>query len=73
MEYSKVVFLDGDIYFRHNPDALFCAPTPARTAPIAVTPRSSQNPSAGFNAGMFVFNPSRDTFQVRLRSIAWAR
>jgi hypothetical protein len=32
-------------------------------APIAVTPRSSQSPSAGFNAGMFVFNPSRATFQ----------
>jgi alpha-N-acetylglucosamine transferase len=33
MEYSKVAFLDGDIYFRHNPDALFCAPTPPKKVP----------------------------------------
>ena len=31
--------------------------------PIAVTPRSSQELAAGFNAGMFVFQPSRVTYQ----------
>jgi hypothetical protein len=25
-EYSKLVFLDGDIYFRQSADELFCAP-----------------------------------------------
>jgi lipopolysaccharide biosynthesis glycosyltransferase len=34
----------------------------AAQRPIAVTPRSSQDLSAGFNAGMFIFQPSRDMY-----------
>jgi hypothetical protein len=34
-EYSKLVFLDGDIYFRQSADQLFCAPVSAEVrAPL---------------------------------------
>eukprot|EP00238_Polyblepharides_amylifera_P012658 CAMPEP_0196585946 /NCGR_PEP_ID=MMETSP1081-20130531/52636_1 /TAXON_ID=36882 /ORGANISM="Pyramimonas amylifera, Strain CCMP720" /LENGTH=309 /DNA_ID=CAMNT_0041907661 /DNA_START=458 /DNA_END=1387 /DNA_ORIENTATION=- len=61
-EYSKLVYIDGDVYFRSSADPLFCAPADVK-APIAVTPRSSQDKSAGFNAGMFIYLPSRSVYQ----------
>ena len=76
-EYAKIVHLDGDIFIRNNPDSLFCSPVvgydarggegPASVgsgAPlIGVTPRSSQDPKAGFNAGMFVYVPREATYE----------
>eukprot|EP00241_Pyramimonas_parkeae_P005899 CAMPEP_0114246744 /NCGR_PEP_ID=MMETSP0058-20121206/12642_1 /TAXON_ID=36894 /ORGANISM="Pyramimonas parkeae, CCMP726" /LENGTH=425 /DNA_ID=CAMNT_0001359983 /DNA_START=344 /DNA_END=1621 /DNA_ORIENTATION=+ len=61
-EYSKLVYIDGDVYFRQSADELFCAPV-SPTAPIAVTPRSSMDLDAGFNAGMFIYQPSRVVYQ----------
>ena len=57
------VFLDGDIFLRRNPDPLFCVPL-SEARPIGVTPRSSQNPAAGFNAGMFAFRPAERYFDL---------
>ncbi|XRB16058.1 ER membrane protein complex subunit 10 [Pseudoscourfieldia marina] len=75
-EYDKLVHLDGDIFLRNNPDALFCSPVigyapQSRDSPasvgtglplIGVTPRSSQDAKAGFNAGMFVYVPREETY-----------
>uniref|UniRef100_A0A7S0WQN2 Hexosyltransferase n=1 Tax=Pyramimonas obovata TaxID=1411642 RepID=A0A7S0WQN2_9CHLO len=61
-EYSKLVYIDGDVYFRQSADELFCSPVSPKV-PIGVTPRSSQDESAGFNAGMFVYQPNRATYE----------
>jgi len=60
-EYSKLVYIDGDVYFRQSADELFCSQVSPK-APIGVTPRSSQDEAAGFNAGMFIYQPSRATY-----------
>ena len=36
-EYSKLVFLDGDIYFRQSADELFCAPVSAEVLTLTLT------------------------------------
>eukprot|EP00899_Mesostigma_viride_P006562 jgi/Mesvir1/15907/Mv08235-RA.2 len=64
-EYSKVVYLDADVYVRQNADALFCMETD-KEHPVAVTPRSSQDAAAGFNAGMFSFRPNKAIFDELL-------
>ncbi|KAK3258465.1 hypothetical protein CYMTET_32491 [Cymbomonas tetramitiformis] len=61
MEYDKIAYIDGDVYFRQSADELFCADL-SGDFQIGVTPRSSQDRAAGFNAGMFIYRPSRDTF-----------
>ena len=61
-EYQKMVYVDADVYVRQNSDSMFCAETDANKHTIAVTPRSSFDAKAGFNAGMFVYNPSNTVF-----------
>ena len=61
-EYEKMVYVDADVYVRQNSDSMFCAETDPVKHSIAVTPRSSFDTKAGFNAGMFIYNPSNDVF-----------
>ena len=61
-EYSKMTYVDADVYVRQNADSMFCAETDPVRHSIAVTPRSSVDEKAGFNAGMFIYNPSNDVF-----------
>ena len=61
-EYAKMVYMDADVYVRQNSDSIFCAKTDPVKHSIAVTPRSSFDAKAGFNAGMFIYNPSNDVF-----------
>jgi len=61
-EYEKMVYVDADVYVRQNSDSMFCAETDPVKHSIAVTPRSSFDAKAGFNAGMFIYNPSNDVF-----------
>lgn len=52
-EYSKLVFLDGDIYFRQSADELFCAPVSAEV-------RSSTQPAHNFP-------PPNPSLRIQLR------
>jgi len=54
--------VDADMYVRQNTDSIFCAPVDPAKHIIAVTPRSSFDAKAGFNAGMFVYNPTNAQF-----------